>query len=200
FDKPQKLLVLNALELEISSAAIDGINLPRKAIALNASEQLLDLTLPNEMAAGEHELTLSFSGKINSQGQRLYFARYQEQGTNEKKIMVGTQFEATDARRMFPCWDEPSFRARFQLTAVLPKNFMAVSNMPIDEEKQEQNKKETRFAITPSMSSYLLVLCAGEFDSIESTQSGIKLRVIATKQKAEMGRYALESAGKILQY
>jgi aminopeptidase N len=200
FDQPQKTLVLNAIELEIISAAIDGIALPRKGITLNANEQLLTLSLPNEIAAGEHQLSLSFSGKINSQGQGFYFARYQEQATNERKLMLGTQFEATDARRMFPCWDEPSFRARFQLTALLPKNFSALSNMPIAQEKEVANKKEVQFALTPSMSSYLLVLCAGELDSIEGTQDGVRLRVVSTKGKAEMGRYALESAAKILHY
>jgi aminopeptidase N len=199
-DKPVKAIVLNSLELEIVSASIDRQEIPRKAIGFNPGEQLLTLTLPNELAAGEHELAVKFTGKINPQGQGLFFARYQEQSTNQKKIVLGTQFEATDARRMFPCWDEPSFRARFQLTAVVPKDFIAVSNMPVEQEKEVANKKEVQFAITPSMSSYLLVLCAGEFDLIETTQDRVKLRVVATKGKAEMGRYALESAAKILHY
>jgi aminopeptidase N len=199
-DKPVTKLVLNALEMEIASAAVDGKSLPKKAIGLNAGEQTLTLNLPNELPAGEHELTLKFSGKINPQGQGLFYARYHEQGTNEKKIMLGTQFEATDARRMFPCWDEPIFRARFQLTAVVPKNFTAVSNMPIEEEKEIDGGKEVRFALTPSMSSYLVVLCAGEFEAIESEQDGVRLRIVATKGKAEMGRYALESEAKILHY
>ncbi len=199
-DKPVTRLVLNALELEIASAAVDGKPLPKKAIVLNAGEQTLTLNLANELPAGEHELALKFSGKINPQGQGLFYVRYHEQGTNEKKIMLGTQFEATDARRMFPCWDEPIFRARFQLTAVVPKNFMAVSNMPIDGEKEIEGGKEVRFALTPSMSSYLVVLCAGEFEAIEGEQDGVKLRVVATKGKAEMGRYALESEAKILHY
>ena len=195
-DKPVTKLVLNALEMEIASASIDGKPLPEKAIVLNAGEQTLTLNLPNELPAGAHELALKFSGKINPQGQGLFYARYREEGTNEKKIMLGTQFEATDARRMFPCWDEPVFRARFQLTAVVPKNFMAVSNMPIEEEKEIKSGKEVRFALTPSMSSYLVVLCAGELEAIESEQDGVKLRVIATKGKVEMGRYALESEAK----
>jgi len=199
-DKPVTKVILNALEMEIASASLDGKPLSRKAILLDAGEQTLTLNLPNELPAGEHELMLAFSGKINQQGQGLFYARYQEQGTNEKKIMFGTQFEATDARRMFPCWDEPSFRARFQLTAVVPKNFMAVSNMPVEQEKDLKGTKEVQFAITPSMSSYLVVLCAGELDAIESEQDGVKLRVIATKGKAEMGRYALESEARILHY
>lgn len=198
--KPATKIVLNALAMEIASASVDGRSLPRKAIELNEKEETLSLTLPNEMAAGEHELALKFSGKINPQGQGLFYARYREHGTNEKKIMLGTQFEAADARRMFPCWDEPSFRAHFQLTAVVPEKFMAVSNMPVEEETKADDRKEVRFGMSPSMSSYLVVLCAGELDAIESEQDGVKLRVIATKGKAEMGRYALESEAKILHY
>ncbi|MEO6873017.1 MAG: M1 family metallopeptidase [Chthoniobacterales bacterium] len=198
--KPVMKLVLNALDLAITSASVDGKVLLKKAITLDAKEQLLTLTLPNELAAGKHDLALKFTGKINAQGQGLFYARYQEKGSDEKQILLGTQFEATDARRMFPCWDEPSFRARFQLTAVVPQKFMAVSNMPIEEEKKTGGGKEVRFGLTPSMSSYLVVLCAGEFDAIEGEQDGVKLRVITTKGKAESGRYALESEAKILHY
>ncbi|MBA3544007.1 MAG: M1 family metallopeptidase [Chthoniobacterales bacterium] len=199
-EKPVRKIVLNALELEIASASIDDQPLEKKAIKLDPAEQTLTLTLPNELAPGEHLLALEFSGKINAQGQGLFYAPYQEEGTKEKKIMLGTQFEATDARRMFPCWDEPSFRARFQLTAVVPESFMAVSNMPVETEKKIEGAKEVRFASSPAMSSYLVVLCAGEFDAIEGEQDGVKLRIIATKGKAEMGRYALESTAKILHY
>ena len=206
--KPVTRLVLNALEIEIAFASFDGKSLPKEAISLEPGEQTLTLTLPNEAAAGAHQLTLKFSGKINPQGQGLFYARYQERGTKEKKTMIGTQFEATAARRMFPCWDEPSFRARFRLSAVVPKNFVAVSNMPIEEETPvagggdpgRANTKVVCFAQTPSMASYLVVLCAGELETIESEQDGVKLRVVATKGKAEMGRYALESAAKILHY
>ncbi len=198
--KPVTRLVLNALEMEIASASVDGQVLPKEAIALDAAQQTLTFTLPNELPAGKHELALKFSGKINAQGQGLFYARYREQGSGEKKLMLGTQFEATDARRMFPCWDEPSFRARFQLTAVVPAKFMAVSNMPIEEEKKIDGGKEVRFGLTPSMSSYLVVLCAGDLEAIEGEQDGVKLRVVTTKGKSESGRYALESEAKILHY
>src|SRR6266568_898843 len=145
-------------------------------------------------------LELSFSGKINQQGQGLFYARYQEQGSGTKKIMLGTQFEATDARRLFPCWDEPVFRARFQLTAVIPENWFAVSNMPIESERKIARGKEVRFAATPSMSSYLNVFVAGELDLIESQSGPTQIRVITTKGKAEMGRYALEATAQILKY
>src|SRR5213082_1058283 len=115
-------------------------------------------------------------------------------------MFLGTQFEATDARRLFPCWDEPVFRARFHLTAVVPENWMAVSNMPIAGEKKVPGGREVEFQPTPSMSSYLNVFCAGEFDAIESEVDGVKLRITTTKGKAESARYALEATAQILHY
>jgi len=197
---PVHQLVLNALGLKVTDASVDGKALPQSAIKTDEKNELLTLVLPSQVAAGDHTLALSFSGKINQQGQGLFYMRYQEQGTGAKKIALGTQFEATDARRLFPCWDEPSFRARFQLTAVVPENWLAVSNMPIESEKKVSDGKEVRFAATPSMSSYLNVFVAGELDLIESRSGPTQLRVIATKGKAEMGRYALEATAQILQY
>ena len=193
-------LVLNALELKIETASIDGKDLPASSIKTGAANELLALALPLELAIGEHTLTLRFTGKINERGQGLFYMRYQEQGSGARKIMLGSQFEATDARRFFPCWDEPVFRARFQLTTVVPENWLAVSNMPIESEKKIAGGKEVRFAATPPMSSYLNVFVAGELDFIESRSGTTQLRVIATKGKAEMGRYALEATAQILQY
>jgi aminopeptidase N len=193
-------LVLNALELKIEAASIDGKELPGSAIKIDTKNELLTLALPSELPIGEHTLALRFAGIINQQGQGLFYMRYQEQDTGARKIMLGSQFEATDARRFFPCWDEPVFRARFQLTAVVPDNWLAVSNMPVESEEKIADGKEVRFAATPPMSSYLNVFVAGELESIESRSGPTELRVIATKGKAEMGRYALEATAQILQY
>jgi aminopeptidase N len=198
--RPVRELVLNALELKIEAASIDGKELPASAIKTDNKNELLTLALPSELVTGEHTLTLRFGGKINQQGQGLFYMHYQEQGSGARKIMLGTQFEATDARRFFPCWDEPAFRARFQLTAVVPENWLAVSNMPIESEKKIAGGKEVRFALTPPMSSYLNVFVAGELDFIESRSGPTQLRVIATRGKAEMGHYALEASAQILQY
>ena len=193
-------LVLNALELKIEAASIDGKELPDSAIKADTKNELLTLALRSELATGEHTLTLRFTGKIDERGQGLFYMRYEEQGSRARKTMLGSQFEATDARRFFPCWDEPVFRARFQLTAVVPENWLAVSNMPVESEKKIAGGKEVRFAATPPMSSYLNVFVAGELDFIESRSGPTQLRVIATKGKAEMGRYALEATAQILQY
>jgi aminopeptidase N len=198
--EPVRQLVLNALEIKIESAVIEGKPIPATAIKLDPKQETLTLTLANELSAGAHELELKFTGKINQQGQGLYYAPYQEQGTGAKKVMLGTQFEATDARRFFPCWDEPSFRARFQLTVIVPANFTAVSNMPVEKETKITGGKEVRFAATPAMASYLNVFCAGELDAISEKKGEVNHGVLATKGKAEMGRYALESSQQILDY
>src|SRR2546423_2830378 len=151
-----KQVVLNAADIKITKATVDGKAAPASAITLNEKEETL--TIVTELAAGRHEVALEFTGKINQRGIGLYYATYQEQGTGAKKTMLGTQFEAADARRMFPCWDEPSFRARFQLTAVVPENFTAVSNMPIEEQKTTGAAKEIRFAMTAPMASNLNVV------------------------------------------
>ena len=204
---PVRELVLNALEIEVTSVSIDKKQVPQDAVKIDNKNELLRISLSSELSAGAHTLSLSFSGKINQQGRGLFYMRYQEQGSGAKKIALGTQFEPTDARRLFPCWDEPGFRARFQLMAVVPQNWLAVSNMPVESEKKIDNPeiigavgKEIRFAMTPSMASYLNVFVAGELDSIETNVAGTQVRVIATKGKAEWGRYALESTAQILNY
>src|SRR5881398_4030397 len=197
---PVHQLVLNGLELKIEAATLDGKPLPKSAAKIDKENELLTLTLPSELAPGDHTISLSFSGKINQQGQGLFYMRYQEHGSAARKVMLGTQFEATDARRFFPCWDEPAFRSRFQLTVVVPENWLAVSNMPIESEQKIAGGKEVRFAPTPPMSSYLNVFVAGELDFIESRVGPTQIRVIATKGKAELGRYALEVSAEILKY
>src|SRR6266446_3229198 len=197
---PVRQLVLNAVELEITEASLDGQMLTKSALKIDKEKELIMLALTSELSPGDHTLALGFSGKINQQGQGLFYIRYQEQGSGAPKIMLGTQFEATDARRFFPCWDEPAFRARFQLTVVVPENWLDVSNMPIASEKKIAGGKEARFAATPPMSSYLNVFVAGELDLIESRSGPTQIRVIATKGKAELGRYALEATAQILQY
>ncbi len=199
-EQPTREIIFNALEIAISEARVDDKALPSSSVKIDSAKELITIALPEELSAGEHTLALNFTGKINQFGRGLFYGKYQEQGTGEKKMFLGTQFEATDARRFFPCWDEPTFRATFQLTAVVLENWMAVSNMPIASEKQVEGGREVSFKPTPSMASYLNVLCAGEFDAVESEVEGVKLRVITTKGKAESGRYALESTAKILRY
>src|ERR1700682_3468662 len=95
--QPVRRLVLNALEINITSASLDGKAVPEPALKLDPKQETLTITLASELPSGPHSLELNFTGKINQQGQGLYYAPYQAEGTTAKKIMLGTQFEATDA-------------------------------------------------------------------------------------------------------
>jgi aminopeptidase N len=201
--KPVKTITLNVNTVTIASAKLlkaDGKIEQDAHVTIDPKEETATLAFDTEIPSGRHQISVRFAGKINEGPEGLYYARYQEEGSSAKKLMLGTQMEATDARRMFPCWDEPSFRAKFRLTATVPASFTAVSNMPVESEKKTSTGKEVRFAETPPMSSYLVVFCAGELDAIYGEVDGVKIGVVTTKGKAETSRYALESAEKILKY
>jgi aminopeptidase N len=200
--KPARTITLNANAIAITSAKLLGSDgsAARATVAIDASQQIATLTFQKEIAPGAYQLLLDFSGTINQSGQGLFYATYQEETSGAKKTMLGTQMEAADARRLFPCWDEPAFRAKFRLTTTVPANFTAISNMPIERETNTREGKEVHFAETPPMPSYLVVFCAGELEAIYGEADGVKIGVVTTKGKAETGRYALESAQRILHY
>jgi aminopeptidase N len=201
--KPVKTITLNVNTMTIASAKLlgtDGKIEQDPRVAVDPKEETATLAFDTEIPSGRHQISVEFAGKINEAPMGLYYARYQEERSSAKRIMLGTDMEPSDARRMLPCWDEPSFRAKFRLTATVPANFTAISNMPVESEKKTSGGKEVRFAETPPMSSYLIVFCASELDAIYGEADGVKIGVVTTKGKAETGRYALESAEKILKY
>ena len=158
--KATRAITLNVNAVTIASAKLVGSKDPAErvaVVAINATQQTATLTFPEEIAPGSYQLLIDFAGVINQSGQGLFYATYQEEASGEKKTMLGTQMEPNDARRLFPCWDEPSFRAKFRLTSTVPANFMAVSNMPVESETNTSEGKEVRFAETPPMPSYLVV-------------------------------------------
>ncbi|AGY58609.1 M1 family metallopeptidase [Gloeobacter kilaueensis] len=195
--KATRTITLNALNLQITNVRLDDQT--DGTISIDPDRQTASFDFPQDIPAGIHKLALDFAGRANLQAEGLYYVRYQ---TNEGgKVMFGTQMEPTDARRMFPLWDEPVFRASFQLSVTLPQSMSAVSNMPVErEEPLGSGLKTVRFAPTPPMASYLVVLCAGEFESLKDTVDGIDISVVTTKGKKETGRYALEVLKQILPY
>ena len=191
-------LQLNAANLAISEAAIDD-GAQRAEIALDAQAETATLTFPTALAKGPHRLRLVFAAKINAFGRGIFFADYPT-GAGSKR-MISTQLEPADARRIFPCWDEPVFKATFALTVTVPQNFLAVSNMPVaQEEPLADGKKRVVFPPTPKMSSYLFVLSAGELERITADANGVTVGIVATSGKAERGRFALENAVRLLDY
>lgn len=197
--KPVKQLVLNSLGLAIRDAALEGSARTALTAQLNEKEHLLTFALPNELPAGNARLIIKFEGKLSETPEGLFITRYATSSGEKRALM--TQFQATDARRMFPCWDEPVFRAKFRLTATVPSKWLAISNMPEESvTDQKDGLKTIKFAESPSMVSYLVAFAAGELESIEDEVDGIKLRVITTEGKREQARYALEATKQVLPF
>jgi aminopeptidase N len=197
--KPTDTVILNAVGLDFRKVALQGEDGAQADVTVDDKRQTASLHFPHALVSGRHTLAIAYSGKISAQPAGIYYADYDAPGG--RKRMLTTQFEATDARRMFPGWDEPSFKASFTLSAILPSGFMAISNMPIAHEAPAgPGKKLIEFATTPRMSSYLLVLVAGEMDRIDGTANGTDVGVDTIAGKSEQGRYALDAATKILPY
>ncbi len=195
---PTARLTLNAVNMTLGAATIDD-DAQRADIALEAAAETATLTFPKPLAAGAHRLRIGFSAGINQFGRGLFYVDYPtDKGV---KRMLSSQLEPADARRIFPCWDEPAFKASFALTVTVPRTFLAVGNMPVArEELVEPNLKRVTFAPTPKMSSYLFVLATGELERLTAEADGVTVGVVTTADKREQGRFALENAVKLLDY
>ncbi|CAH1158836.1 unnamed protein product [Phyllotreta striolata] len=130
----------------------------------------------------------------------LYRSKYVNQ-TGEERYAAVTQFESTDARRCFPCWDEPALKATFDINLTVPKDLVALSNMPVKTSQPLGNLVKYDFEKTPIMSTYLVAAVIGEYDYVEDKSSdGVLVRVYTPKGKKEQGKFALEVATKVLPY
>jgi len=190
-------IVLNALEVTVETAELDGNRSAR--IAADPKSETVTLTFAQPIAVGPHRLRLAFSGRINPFSRGMYYADYPTAAG--RKRMIGTQLEPADARRLFPSWDEPAFKAVFEISVVVPRTFLAVSNMPVaGETPVDGQRKRVTFASTPKMSSYLVVVCAGELERITADVAGVTVGVVTTVGKSAQGRTALDDARRLLSY
>jgi len=197
--QPAQEIVLHSVGLEIADAKLLG----ERPIALTpkagTDDETITFSLPEKLAPGRYELSLNFTGKLGESPLGLYISPYQAGGVSGKALV--TQMEAIDCRRMFPCWDEPAFRAEFALSVVVPEKLRAVSNMPVTaEKKRDDGRREVSFAPTPKMASYLVALAIGDFEELKDEHEGTQLSIFTTPGKREQARYALESTKKILTY
>lgn len=199
--QPVRQIVMNIAGLTVTEAHLRRAGQAEVPVRIEAmeDEQLLTLTLGEELPPGDCELELHWSGALSETPMGLSITRF-DTDAGERRALT-TQMEATDARRMFPCWDEPVFRAVYELSAVVPATHLAISNMPVvSEQPTSAGLKEVRFAPTPAMASYLVAFAEGEFETLEDDVAGVHLRIITTPGKREQGRYALEATKKILPY
>jgi hypothetical protein len=188
-------VIVNAAELDFASVAADGDRLAR--VSTDAEAQTATFRFADALSPGRHRLDIAYSGKINTQAAGLFALDYQ--GDSGSKRALFTQFEAPDARRMFPGWDEPAFRTPYDLRVTVPAGQQAISNMPeAGREMQADGSAIVRFRTTPPMSSYLLFLAVGEFDRITATAAGTELGVVTRRGAGEQGRWALQSQVQIL--
>ena len=190
---------LNAVAMTIDRAGLDGEAGQVAAVTLDADAQTAALTFPQPIAPGRHRLAIDFTARINTFGRGLFSIDYPTDAGRRR--LIATHLEPADARRIFPCWDEPGIKASFETEETVLETFTAVSNMPVThEEPAGAGLKRISFAPTPPMSSYLFVLAAGELERTTDDADGVEIGVVTTIGKRERGRYALDSAIALLRY
>ena len=202
--RPTKTIVLNAEGLEVREATVSsskGGSLPATSIDFDSKREVLRLDFAESVPSGPATLRLSFSGTLNDELAGFYRSRY-TMSDGKQGYMAATQFESTNARRAFPCWDEPAAKATFEVSLVVPDGMTAVSNTPpLDEKDLGDGTRLVRFAETPRMSTYLLAFAIGPLDTIEGkARRGTKLAVWALPDRIGHSRWALDEAIRILDY
>ena len=200
--KPDNKIILHAHELKIKLALLKNKagEIRAKKINFDARSETATIFFHKKIPKGGGELELKFEGVLNDKMRGFYRSQFEHEGRT--KYIVTTQFESTDARRAFPCVDEPSAKAVFDVTLIVPKHFCAISNTYETSVKEHKSGYQIiEFAPTPKMSTYLLAFIAGEFEHIEAkTKEGITVRVFATPGKIHQAKFALDVAVKTLSY
>lgn len=204
--KSTQVVELNALNLQISSVRYvskEGKELKAASVTTSKESRRATVRFDVPLTPGEGRLDFVFSGELNSKLVGFHIVKYKSQDGEEKCGAV-TQFEPTDARRAFPCWDEPSIKATFDISLVVPKGLTALSNTNVISDTEvvgDPTLHKVAFSTTPKMSTYLVGFVVGEYDYIEATSSdGVLVRVYSPCGKAEQGNFALEVATKALPF
>ncbi|GAB4842590.1 hypothetical protein Ancab_012566 [Ancistrocladus abbreviatus] len=199
------VLVLNVLELSIhqacfiDSSATEVKQFRPSDVVVDGDDEILVLVFDEVLGVGDGVLEINFSGVLNDYMMGFYRGTYLDGG--EKKNMASTQFEAVDARRCFPCWDEPALKATFNVTLVVPSELTALSNMPISSEEHHGHLKTVHFEESPLMSTYLVAFVVGSFDYVEDTTvDGVKVRAYCPIGESDRGRFCLSIALNALDF
>ncbi|HSK45910.1 MAG TPA: M1 family metallopeptidase [Candidatus Binatia bacterium] len=192
-------IVLNSLGLEISLAeVIAGLDMPALPVQVTYDEpnEIVRLTLAKPLLKSIVGLHLKFSGKLTSGLRGLYLSK------SARRQYAVTQFEGTYARMMFPGFDEPSFKATFDLSVIADKGDTAISNGRIvkDDPLPGSTRHKITFSTSPKMSTYLVALAVGDWQCLERTVDGVPIRVCAEPDKKQYGQFALEAAAQSVHF
>ena len=194
--KPTKKITMHCAELKIKYCIVksedDVISSTTKT---NENREELFINLSKKIK-GIVTITLEFQGILNDRLLGFYRSQYKQNG--KTKYLATTQFEAADARRAFPCWDEPEAKATFEISIIADNKFTAISNMPVISKKKLKNKTLYKFGKTPVVSTYLIYLGVGEFEYLTSKTGKVQIRVITTKGNKSKGKYSLDLGKKLL--
>ncbi|KKK19129.1 hypothetical protein P175DRAFT_0501595 [Aspergillus ochraceoroseus IBT 24754] len=219
-NNPTKEIVLNSKEIDVQQAVVlgsDGAELAKASdISYDQKSERVTFKFPEELPQSDVVVSISFTGTMNNAMAGFYRSKYTpvvEPTPDTPKegdfhYMLSTQFESCDARRAFPCFDEPNLKATFDFEIEVPKGQTALSNMPIKSERagSKPELKFVSFETTPVMSTYLLAWAIGDFDYVEAMTErkyqgkSIPVRVYTTKGLKEQARFALECAHRTVDY
>lgn len=191
-------ITLNAIELEIHSAAFDGR--PARTTLDEAAERAT-LHLDEPVGPGPHTIDIRYSGILNDRLHGFYLSRFADSSGQEHTIAT-TQLEATDARRAFPCWDEPEHKATFATTLIVAPDLLAVSNSAVAaQEVLDDGRRRVSFRPTMKMSTYLVAFVVGPLVATDVVDvEGVPLRVVAPAERIAMAPFALEAGAFALRY
>ncbi len=197
-EQPTDAITLNAIEIKFQSVEIrDSNGLTQSgAVSLDNKKQQATLTFAKTVPAGNATLHIQFTGILNNELRGFYLSK-----TARRNYAV-TQFESTDARRAFPCFDEPAMKATFDISLTIDKGDTAISNSAVtsDTPGPGADKHTMEFGATPKMSTYLVAFVVGDFQCTSGEQDGVALRVCATPGKLALTPYALGVAKFALHY
>ncbi|HLJ79736.1 MAG TPA: M1 family metallopeptidase, partial [Acidobacteriaceae bacterium] len=195
--EPVDAITLNAAEIQFASveAEVAGHQALGK-VTQDAQKEQATFSFGQTIPAGPLTLTIVYHGILNNQLRGFYLSK-----AGKQRLAV-TQFEPTDARRAFPSFDEPAFKATFDLTVIAPEGdtVIANTNQVSDEPGPYGGEHTVHFATTPKMSTYLVAFLVGDFQCISGQSDGTPIRVCGTPDKVQYGKFALSAAQYVLHY
>ena len=205
--EPVREIVLHAADLDIMATDVKVwsqaklfLDIVPQEVRFDQEAETATFIFAEPLPVGDALLDIRYSGILNDRNAGFYRSKYTT-ADGQTKYLATTQFEATDARRALPCWDEPARKATFEVSLVVPSNLVALSNMPVAEVvPADNNLKVVVFDRSPIMSTYLLAFVVGEFEYVETrTNNGTLVRVYALPGRAHQGQFALDVGRRSLE-